>query len=117
MLQRHQDLTDEEYIELLRTQDKKITKYWWIWLALVIVIAGCLIYFVDFFNSLVASFDLNETYTTAGFILGTFLGFVFAGLRVQAAFSLKNFMDARSGYRTERLLLKYYDESKKNRSD
>ncbi|TLD72556.1 hypothetical protein FEM03_00325 [Phragmitibacter flavus] len=47
-----------------------------------------------------------------GLALGGMFGFMFVLTAAQAALSLKYWIDSRSGYRTERLMLQYYDTLK-----
>jgi len=112
MFKNHKNLSDDEYVEMIRKRDRVLRKLWWMWLALGILVIVCLIIFSYSLETIRESFGPDDTLTIGGFILGALFGFMYAGIWVQGAIALKNYVDSRSGYRTERLLLRYYDELK-----
>lgn len=110
MIFRKKALSDAEYIETLRSRDRFVRRTRWIWPVLLIALMGCLIGWSSL--SLRLSKDLpadKPWYYEAGVVLGVSFGFVFVVTAAQAALALKHWNEARTGYRTERLLLEYHD--------
>lgn len=115
MIFNRRDLSDDDYVDLIRNRDRTLSRIWWLWLVLVALCLGTLIYFR--YASIEIIQDLGSTDTTGGFILGAVFGFLYVGICTAGAVSLRKYLESRSGHRTERLLLKYYEELKNIEED
>ena len=105
-------LTDEEYVEQIRRNDCVFRAFRWGWFVLLIASVGCLFGFMWVIRSFTAdSTDARQT-IYVGLALRGIFGFLFVIIAAQAANCLKQWHNARHGFRTERLMLKYHDQLK-----
>ncbi len=105
-------LSDQAYVEEIRKRDYTFRRIRWIWAVLLVLSLVAMFIFNDFIQGINDSFPESEAGLDRGLILGAIFGFMFAMLASQAGHCFNEWLDARNGYRTERLLLKYYDELK-----
>jgi len=104
-------LSDEEYIAKIRKSVNTVNRFRWFWPILFLSLFACLIKFVDLIQKIVPNPD---NHTVTGFTLGIIFGIFIVFTTAQAAHCLRNWWEAYRGWRTERLLLKYYDEKEAN---
>ena len=105
-------LTDEQYIEKIRKRVNTVNRFRWFWPILLLAVFFCIIKFVD----LIQKIDPNpDNKTVLGFTLGIVFGIFTVFTVAQAAHCLRTWWKAYHGWRTERLLLKYYDEKEANK--
>ena len=113
MIWKRKHLSDEEYVEQIRKRDWQFRRWRWLWPLLALA----MIYILADISRLVASitkdFSMDRQLVAAGLIFGGMFGMMFAVVCMQAGLVLKQWFDARNGFRTERLLLKYHDELRK----
>lgn len=105
-------LLDEEYVEKIRGHVRLFRRMHWVWLALFLALCCCLVSFVGLFQRVAADIPSDRSAFYAGLALGGIFGFMFVVTAAQAGFSLKCWIDSRSGYRTERLMLQFYGKLK-----
>ncbi|MEI7901291.1 MAG: hypothetical protein WCK89_13645 [bacterium] len=107
-------LSDEEYIAKIRKRVNTVNRFRWFWPILFLSFFACLIKFVD----LIQKIEPNpDNHTVMGFAIGITFGMFLVFTTVQAAHCLRNWWEAYRGWRTERLLLKYYDEKEANHEE
>ena len=104
--------SDDDYIEMLRKRDRVYRRMGWISLGLFVAMVGVLLQFVYKIQKYSGSLPEDESGYRAGLVLGICLGFMFAIFAAQAGFALKNWIESRHGFRTERLLIQYHDRLK-----
>jgi general stress protein CsbA len=108
--------SDDEYVKRIRKQDRTRKKLAWLWpvisvlnLATMLAIAFLVQLLAEKLTVIKEFASAYKAYFWSGFFLGILFG-VWAGLVViKAALDLKHWRDAKHGFRTEQLLLKYYD--------
>jgi len=105
-------LPDEEYVEKIRRHDRLFRRMRWIWLALFLGLICCLVSFAGLVQRVAADIPNGRSMFNGGLALGGMFGFMFVVTGAQAVLTLKHWIDSRSGYRTERLMLQYYDKLK-----
>jgi hypothetical protein len=104
-------LSDEAYIEKIRKKVNTVNRLRWLWPILFFCLFACLIWFIELMTEIEPNPD---KYTVLGFTTGIIFGLFFLFTTAQAAECLRNWWEAYRGWRTERLLLKYYDERQAN---
>ena len=109
---RRKQLTDAEYVEQVRRRDRTLRRMWWMWPLLLLATLYCLMRGFDLVHGLSADFPVEKQIVYTGVLLGVLYGFVLSMLAFQAGHCIKQWVDARKGFRTERLMLKYHDELK-----
>ena len=107
---RRKQLSDAEYVEKIRKRDRTLRRLWWIWPILFLAILYILVRFGDFIQEFIADFPVEKKMVYAGLFLGMTFGLILSMLALHAGICIKHWIDARQGYRTERLMLKYHDE-------
>jgi hypothetical protein len=112
MIFQRKKLSDEEYVEWIRKQHRGFRRIRWIWLVLLLCWISCLYFIASIIQSAATFIPNNEVLFYGGFAMGTILGFMFLCFAGQAGATLKKWFEAHSGFRTERLLLKYHDQLK-----
>jgi|GEM_PF-1665356 len=112
MMMRRRQVSDEEYVEKVRKQDRTIRRMWWLWPVLLFATLYCLIRYAGSVQDITADFQLEKKMVYAGLFLGTTFGFMLSMIAIQSGMCIKQWIDARKGFRTERLMLKYHDELK-----
>ena len=112
MIFRRKTLSDDDYVEKLRKQDRSFRRIRWIWPILFSLSIGGLYYFGELVKSFPGPVPEIKSVYYSGFALGAIFGFIFVGAAAQTGIALKHWLDARSGFRTERLLLQYHDQLK-----
>lgn len=105
-------LTDEQYIEKIRKRVNTVNQFRWFWPVLFLAVFFGIFKFANLIQKIVPNPD-NKT--KLGFMLGIVFGMSIIFIAGQAALCLKNWWEAYHGWRTERLLLKYYDEAEANK--
>ena len=105
-----QRLTDAEYVERVRKQDRTRRRMWWLWPALLVAMFYALSQFVGIIQRFTAGFPTEKKLLYFALGLGVIFGVVLCFIAAQTAIFIKNWIDARQGFRTERLMLKYHDE-------
>lgn len=109
---RRKALSDEEYVEKVRKGDRTIRRIRWIWPLLFIGLICCLFAFLELIPRLAAQTDkvTGDGSFYGGLALGAMFGLLFVFTAAQAGHAIKEWLDARRGFRTERLMLRYHDE-------
>ena len=109
--------SDDEYVARIRKHDRMIRKSTYFWLALAL---AHLVLIVWLFDLLINVADMvsrvgehNSSGHWWGFTFGTVFGLWFCLIFFQGAQALKHWLEGKTGFRTERLLLKYYDLASK----
>jgi hypothetical protein len=109
---RPEKLSDDEYVARLRQNDRNIRRARWIYPVCLVVNVGVVYVVATNFRFLL---DLSKETRIA--FLAFAGGTVYAGALLFFLFatidSIIGWLKVENGYRTERLLLKYYDESQK----
>ena len=108
MIFRHEEPTDEQYVETIRKQYHTLRRTQWLWPILFICFIWCIIKL----SLIVGEPSGLDTESYHGFAVGVILGMFFCVIALQSGLTLKQWHDVRHGFRTERLLLKYHDELK-----
>lgn len=104
-------LSDEEYVENIRKKVNTVNRLRWFWPVLFLCLFAGLIYFVELMPEIAPNPD---KYTALGFSTGIIFGLFLLFTTAKAAECLRNWWEAYRGWKTERLLLKYYDELQAN---
>jgi len=102
-------LSDEEYVEQIRKRDRIFRWMQWIWPVLLIALVCCLFSFAGLIQKFAADIPTDRAMFYGGLVLGGLFGFMFIMTAAQAGLALKQWIEARRGFRTERLLLQYHD--------
>lgn len=102
------NLSDDEYIEMIRKRDRIFRRTRWIWVGLLVALIVVLFWFNRTVQKISAKMGEDQAEYSAGFFLGISFGFVFVMVSAQAAMALKHWLDSRHGFRTERLLILYH---------
>ena len=110
---REKKLTDEQYVERIRQKDRFVRKTIWMWPLVLILFVICTVMLVDIVHKVINTVPVERGIQIAGLALAAVFGFFLGFLVHQAGFSIKRWLDAKAGFRTERLMLKYHDELKK----
>lgn len=103
---RRRQLSDTEYVEQVRKRDRTIRRMRWLWPLLLLAMLCCLLWLAE----LVQTIPDEKMLVYVGLLLGASFGFIFSIVAAHAALCVKQWIEARHGFRTERLMLKYYDE-------
>lgn len=109
---RRTQLSDAEYAEKIRKRDRSMRRMWWIWPILLLAMLYILVRFGDFIQDFTADFPVEKKMVYAGIFLGVTFGLMLSVIALHAGLCIKHWIDARQGFRTERLMLKYHDELK-----
>ena len=104
-------VSDDEYVEQVRKQDRTIRRMWWLWPVLLFGMLYGLIRVAGFVKAITADFSHKEM-IYAGLLFGVTFGLMISMIAIQSGMCIKQWIDARKGFRTERLMLKYHDELK-----
>ena len=107
---KRKQLSDAEYVEKIRKRDHTLRRMWWIWPILLFATLYVLIRFGDFIQRFMSDFPVEKQMMYSGLFLGMMFGFTLSVIALQAGVCIKHWIDARQGFRTERLMLKYHDE-------
>lgn len=100
-------LSEIEYVEKIRKRDFTRRRFQWIWPILMVLFFLCLFQYCQIISRI--SNPLEDDKNMIGLGIGFSFGLALNSIAVHFGMSLKHWIDARKGYRTERLLLKYYD--------
>ncbi len=103
-------LSDDEYVEQVRKRDLAGRRLQWVWLILFLVSIFALKNFPDLIDRWSGLLNGKNKFVFAGIFLGFTFGLMLATIVVQTGICLKLWINARTGFRTERLMLKYHDE-------
>jgi len=103
-------ISDEEYVEKTRKKVKAVHRLRWLWPSIFLCYFGLFIWFVE-----ITERPEPDQYELFGFVSGAITGLGFCFTTVMAGSCLRNWWDSYRGWRTERLLLKYYDELQANK--
>lgn len=117
MIFQRKTLSDAEYIDLLRKRDRVFRRMGWVSLGLFVAIFGVLLQFVYKIQKYSGSLPEDESGYRAGLVLGICLGLMFVIFTAHAGITLKNWIESRHGFRTERLLIQYHDRLKEIESE
>ena len=111
-------MSDEEYVEQIRKNDRTFRRMRWWWPCLFVGTLFVLAWSGDVVRKIIEWCFPGEKETVyLGLCLGISFGLMLFTVGFQAAMCLKHWIDARSGYRTERLLLQYHDQLRDSRSE
>jgi type VI protein secretion system component VasK len=102
-------VSDEEYVEQIRKRDRIFRWMQWIWPVLLIALVCCLFSIAGLIQKFAADIPTDRAVFYGGLVLGALFGFMFIMTAAQAGLALKQWIEARTGFRTERLLLQYHD--------
>jgi len=100
-------ISDEEYVEKTRKKVKSVHRLRWLWPSFFLCYFGLFIWFLQISEQVEPKPDHYEVW---GFVSGAIMGLGFGFTTFAAGICLRNWWDSYRGWRTERLLLKYYDE-------
>lgn len=103
-------ISDAEYVEQIRKRDRSIRRMSWIWPILLLAMVYLLIRLGDIIQEFSVDFSVEKKMVYAGLLLGVVFGFILNTIAHYAGNFIKHWIDARQGFRTERLMLKYHDE-------
>lgn len=103
-------LSDEEYVERVRKRDRVFRRMRWIWPALFLFWVCCFCILAGFMQRFTADIPIDRAIFYGGLLLGAVFGFMFVMFAAHAGLAVKEWIDARSGFRTERLMLQYHDK-------
>ena len=106
------DETEDQYVARVRKNDRIVRRFKPFWLLIFICHAGLLVAIVSLFDLATETEAESPWRHWLGFGLGLIFGLWFALILAQAVISVKHYLDAKHGFRTERLLIKYYDQTK-----
>jgi len=106
---RRKTVSDAEYVEQLRKHDRIFRRIQWVWPVLLSALVYCLFGFVGMIQTFANDIVGDRAIFYGGLALGATFGFIFIMTVAQAGLALKQWSEARRGFRTERLLLQYYD--------
>jgi len=106
-------LSDEEYIERIRKSDRNFRRMRWVWLMLLSAMFGVLAWFSHSVQKISTNLPEEKSLFSAGMAPGIIFGFLFVMIAARAGMALKPWVDSRSGFRTERLLLHYFDKPRR----
>lgn len=110
MIFRKKRLSDNEYVELIRKRDRVFRKWRWVWFVLMIAAFVTMFFFNHMVQRISSEPGIDRDKYDAGMFLGITFGFFWVLICVNATVTLWNWIQAKSGFRTERLLLEYYDK-------
>jgi hypothetical protein len=110
MIFRREKMSDEEYVESVRKLDKQLRRGQWLWPVLLIFMFCFLFYLGSKLPDLMDLVPNEKKMKVAGMILGAIFGFALMQTAYGVGIFIKHWMEARNGFRTERLMLKYHDE-------
>ena len=105
-------LSDDDYVEKIRKKDRANRRIGWIWPILFILWLSGLFYFSVLVKSFPGRIPEIKSGYYSGFALGVTFGLVFVSIVIQMGVVLKHWLNSRSGFRTERLLIQYHDRLK-----
>jgi hypothetical protein len=104
-------LSETEYIAKIRKKVNTVHRLRWLWPTLFLCYFGLFIWFIENLER----FEIKpDQYKVYGFVSGVIAGLFFCFTAFQAVYCLRYWWEAYRGWRTERLLLKYYDEQHAN---
>jgi hypothetical protein len=104
-------LSDAEYIEKMRKKVNTVYRLRWFWPIMFLCYFGLFIWCTTVFDRVIPKPDHNQVW---GFVFGAIMGLGFGLTTAMAGFCILHWWEAYRGWRTERLLLKYYDELQAN---
>jgi hypothetical protein len=105
-------LSDVEYVERVRKRIRSFEHLRWIWPVLLVGVFVLLCNLGVLLHKCASLFSVDQAGLLNGLILGTVIGVVFGTIAIQTGLCLKNWNDARRGFRTERLMLRLYDDKR-----
>ena len=112
-----QKLSDDEYVEKIRNQDHTRRRLWWLWPVLFVGMSYGLIVFSYIIEKFAANFTGEKKLLYSCLCLGVIYGVGLCVTAAQTALIIRKWIEARHGFRTERLMLKYHDEFKNETSN
>ncbi len=110
MIWKRKHLSDDEYVEQIRKRDRQFRRMRWFWPLLAIAMIYILTDIASLVSSITKDFTMDQQVVATGLIFGGMFGMLFAVVCMQTGLCIKHWLDVRTGFRTERLLLKYHDE-------
>jgi len=108
-------LTDDEYVGWIKEKDRNVRRSRWVHPVCLLVNVG-VIYLVARNFSFVLELPQSSCLAVLAFVAGVLYGGVLLFLLFSTIGAVMAWWDVRNGHRTERLLLRYYDENRKIRS-
>lgn len=103
-------LSDEDYVEQIRKNIRTFRRMQWWWVLLFIGLMCALLGFGEMVQKFAATMPTDKVMYHQGLVMGALFGFIFVCTAAQAVVTVKQWWDARYGFRTERLLLQCYDQ-------
>jgi hypothetical protein len=83
---------------------------WWLWPALLVAMFYALSQFGEIIQRITSDFPVEKRLFYSSLGLGVIFGVVLCVIAAQTGIIIRHWIDARQGFRTERLMLKYHDE-------
>lgn len=117
---RRDKLTDEEFVEKVRKEERNLRRFWWIWPLLLVAFVYATVQFafvVHGFADTATSYGVGveERLVYLAVANGFMFGLLFFMFAFNAGQCLRQWHAWRHGRKTERLLLKYYDEAREQK--
>ena len=103
-------LSDEEYVERVRKCDRTFRRMRWIWPLLFLLNVCCLILVAGIVPRILVGIPNDKSVYYYGLLLGAIFGALFLMIAAHSGLCIKQWNEARSGFRTERLLLQFHDK-------
>ena len=107
---RQKQLSDAEYVEQIRRRVRTHRRMWWVWLLLFFAMLYGLVRFGVLVAAITGDFPAEKGVVATGLFVGVLFGFALSLIAHRVEQYLIQWILARQEFRTEQLMLKYYDE-------